>query len=286
LAVTAVVIVVFGAVIGTISGSVAARQLTVRLDRVSDAASAWGAGDFSAAVADRSEDELGQLGRRLNRMVEQLADLIRAREQLSVVDERNRLARDLHDSVKQQAFAVSMHLGSARELWERDPGTARERLDAAYEIARQSQQELTAIIQTLRPIELADATFERALRDHLAQWQTRTGIVVDAQIAADAPLPHPVEDALFRVAQEALTNVARQSRASRVRVGFARGGDSAMLEIADDGTGFEVRRTRPGMGMQSMRERMESLGGTFALGSDAGGTRIDVRLPLKETGGM
>lgn len=152
LATTALAFVVAGAIVGTIAGYVAARPLTRRLDRMSAAAAAWGSGDFSASVADPSEDELGQLGRRLDRMAEQLADLISTRARLSAVDERNRLARDLHDSVKQQAFAVSMHLGSARAVWDRDPTAARKQLEAAYEIARQSQQELSSIIQTLRPI--------------------------------------------------------------------------------------------------------------------------------------
>ena len=274
--------ILFGAVIATISGYLAARILVVRFDRMSVAAAAWGEGDFTAAVADSAEDEIGQLGRRLDPMAEQLADLIRARQQLSVVAERNRLARDLHDSVKQQAFAVSMHLGTARELLARYPAGARLRLDASYDIARQSQQELTAIIQTLRPTELADATFDRALDEYLGQWQARTGISAQAKIAGPAPLPHPVEDALFRVAQEALTNVARHSRASRVEVSFGRDTGAVHLDIVDDGIGFEVRRPERGVGLQSMRERVEALGGTFGLVSGGGGTHVSVRIPLAE----
>jgi signal transduction histidine kinase len=275
---TAVAIILFGAVIGTISGYLAARTLVIRFSRMSAAAAAWGAGDFSAAVSDAAEDEIGQLGRRLDRMAEQLAEVIRAREQLSVVDERNRLARDLHDSVKQQAFAVSLHLGSARELFDRDPASARLQLDAAYEIARQSQRELTAIIQTLRPTELADASLGSAIDRYVAEWRVRTGIATSTEVAPDAELSHAVEDALFRVVQEALTNVARHSRASHVSVGFVREGNAWSLSIVDDGTGFDARRGRPGVGLQSMRERVEAIGGTFAVASSPTGTRILVRV--------
>jgi NarL family two-component system sensor histidine kinase LiaS len=278
LALTAIAIILFGAVIATISGYLAARTLVVRFDKMSAAAAAWGSGDFSVVVADAAEDEIGQLGRRLDRMAEQLADLIRAREQLSVVDERNRLARDLHDGIKQQAFAVSLHLGTARELFDRDPAGARLRVDAAYEIARQSQQELTTIIQTLRPTELTDATLDRAIQRYVAEWQDRTEIAVSAEIAPNVELPHAVEDALFRVLQEALTNVARHSRATRVSVSFVRDDNAWSLEVVDDGTGFNPRRGRPGVGLQSMRERVESLGGTFVVASGTDGTRISVRI--------
>ncbi len=281
---TAVAIILFGAVIGTVSGYLAARSLVVRFDRMSAAAAAWGTGDFTAAVGDGGEDEIGQLGRRLDRMAEQLASLIRTREQLSVVDERNRLARDLHDSVKQQAFAVSLHLGTARELFERDPAGARHRLDAAYAIARKTQRELTTIIQTLRPTELADSTLRHALDQYVAEWRSRTGIAASAAIVADAEFPHAVEDALFRVAQEALTNVARHSRATTVAVSLARDGDGWSLQIADDGTGFDTRRGRPGVGLQSMRERIETIGGRFALVSDRDGTRISVHIQGSEPG--
>ena len=281
---TAVVIILFGAVIGTVSGYLAARSLVVRFDRMSAAAAAWGTGDFTAAVADGAEDEIGQLGRRLDRMAEQLASLIRTREQLSVVDERNRLARDLHDSVKQQAFAVSLHLGTARELFERDPAGARQRLDAAYEIARENQRELTTIIQTLRPVELADTTLPHALEHYVAEWRTRTGIAASTAIAPDAVFPNAVEDALFRVAQEALTTVARHSRATTVAVSLARDGDGWSLQIADDGTGFDTRHGRPGVGLQSMRERIETIGGRFAVASDQDGTRISVHIQGAELG--
>jgi len=286
LGLTALGLVVFGAVIGTISGYVAARQLTVRFDGMSAAAAAWGSGDFSAAIADPAEDEIALLGRRLNLMAEQLTDLIHAREQLSVVDERNRLARDLHDSVKQQAFAVSMHLATAREVYERNPSDARRHLDAAYAIARQSQQELTTIIQTLRPTELTQASFDRALDRYVAEWRAQTGIAASTKIPPEVVLPDPIEDGLFRIAQEALTNVARHSRATRVSVTLRRDAGAWLLDVVDDGAGFDLRRARRGVGLHSMRERAAALGGTCDVTSSPQGTRVSVRFPDAKPEGL
>ena len=98
-------------VVGTLFGFFTARGLTRRLHNVSEATDHWSRGDFSAFIQERSNDEVGQLARRLNRMAEQLQNLLHTRQELAALDERNRLARDLHDSVKQQVFATAMQLG-------------------------------------------------------------------------------------------------------------------------------------------------------------------------------
>ena len=270
--------------IGTVFGFFTARGLTRRLARMSTTAAAWGAGDFSPVIKDRSQDEIGQLSRRLNRMAAQLHELIETRQQLSVVDERNRLARDLHDSVKQHVFAISMNLGAARALWDQDPAAARQRLDAAFELARQSQQELTTIIQTLRPVELEGKGVRQALREYLARWQEQSRIATSYETEGDGQLPLRVEDALFRVTQEALANVARHSRAPAVRVALRSRPGEVELEVSDSGQGFDQQRRATGVGLQSMRERVEAVGGTLAVTSGAGGTTLLARVPLPDEG--
>jgi NarL family two-component system sensor histidine kinase LiaS len=280
LGVSAALFVIGAGLIGTVFGYFTARGLTRRLGRMSTAATAWGAGDFSGAIKDSSPDEIGQLARQLNRMAEQLEGVIETRQQLSVVDERNRLARDLHDSVKQQTFAISMNLGAARSLWERNPDAARARVDAAYELARQSQQELAAIIQTLRPVELEHGGIRQALCQLVERWQRQSGVQARCEVEGAADPPREVEDALFRVAQEALANVARHSRATAALVRIVLAPDAAELHIHDNGQGFDARRVRLGVGMQSMRERIEALGGVFGIESDADGTTVFARVPF------
>jgi NarL family two-component system sensor histidine kinase LiaS len=280
LGVSALVFTALAGLVGTVFGFFAARGLTRRLGRMSTAATAWGAGDFERRIKDSSLDEIGQLARQLNRMAEQLEELIATRQQLSVADERNRLARDLHDSVKQQAFAISMNLGAARALLERNPHTARERIDAAYEIARQSQQELAAIIQTLRPVQLEEGGLREALAEYVSRWQAQTGLSAHFEVTGESDPPREVEDALFRVAQEALANVARHSRASIANVRVTLGTDAAELHVEDNGRGFDPRRAPAGVGLHSMRERIEALGGAFTIASNDDGTRLTARVPL------
>lgn len=268
--------------LGTVFGFWTARGLTRRLKRVTAATAAWGQGDFSTTIEDRSRDEIGQMSRQLNRMAGELEELIEARQQLSAADERNRLARDLHDSVKQQVFAISMNLGAARALLDGQPEAARGRLDTAYELARQSQQELSTIIQTLRPIQLEDAGLVEALTAYTARWQAQSGIAVEFEARGNGVLPTDLEDAFFRVAQEALSNVARHSGASRAHVTLTLTGQQATLEVQDDGRGFAGDAAQ-GVGLSSMRERIAASGGTLDIVSNQAGTRVTASAPMTRT---
>src|SRR5205807_4599506 len=127
---------------------------TRRLKNLTAAASRWSRGDFSTPAEDTSEDELGQVTQQLNLMAEQVQNLLQARQKLATLEERNRLARDLHDSVKQQVFAVAMQIGATRLLIQRDTAAAEVRLNEAQKLVRQAQQELTSLIRELRPVAL------------------------------------------------------------------------------------------------------------------------------------
>lgn len=267
--------------IGLIFGFVISRGLTRRLRRITRAADAWSRGDFTAAARDPSGDELGQLARDLDRMADQVRSLLEARQQLAVVEERNRLARDLHDSVKQQLFAVGMQVAAADELAERDPTEARSHLAAAHQLIGQAKQELNVLIQELRPAALGDRGLVPALRELCADWSHSSGIAATVRAQGEQPAPLDVEQALFRVAQEALSNVARHSGATSVDVRVAWEAGMLALAIADNGHGFDTApREGKGVGLGSMTERVEALGGTLLVSSGAKGTRIEARAPL------
>ena len=118
------IITAFAGLLGMVFGSLTARGLAERLKRVLVSTQAWSRGDFSVFVNDPTGDELGQMAHGLNIMAAKLENLLEERRKLSIVDERNRLARDLHDSVKQQAFAASAQLGAARTHFGSDPAEA------------------------------------------------------------------------------------------------------------------------------------------------------------------
>ncbi len=266
----------FSAIPGAIFGFVTSRGLTRRLKRLSQAADTWSQGDFSVAANDTSGDELGQMTRRFNTMAEQLQNLIETRQQLATLEERNRLARDLHDSVKQQIFAISMQVGAVKVLLGRDVTAARKRLDETELLVRQAQQELTTLIKELRPAALEGKGLVEALRDLMTQWMQQTGIIAKFQVEGQQTLPLVVEEALFRVAQEALSNVARHTHATLVHMKLVVSGDTVTLTLEDNGQGFDAtQRDGQGVGLHSMQERMKALGGDVRVESSPGkGTQV------------
>ncbi len=267
--------------LGTITGVLISRGITRRLQRMTVAAAAWSQGEFQVAVRDPSRDELGQLAQDLNRMAEQLKTLLATRQELAVVMERNRLARELHDSVKQHVFANALLIHSARKVFARDPDKAQAYLAEAEELAGQAQQELIDLIRALRPAALADKGLVEVLEDYTADWSRRMGIAVDMRVQGARTTPLDIEEALFRMTQEALANAARHSNAGQVEIRLAWTDEQICLTIQDDGKGFAAQRAEgKGMGLVTMRERVEALRGTLVIASSASGTRIEASIPL------
>jgi NarL family two-component system sensor histidine kinase LiaS len=282
---SALILTIGAGFVGTLFGFLVAHGFVRRLGALARATAAWGRGDFAPAVHDTSADEIGQLGRHLNLMAEQIQNLLQARQELATLEERNRLARDLHDSVKQQVFATTMTLGAAEALWERDPEAAREKVAQALALCRQAQQELSGLIHELRPVALEDKGLATALREYVEDWSRQTGIEASTDVNGQRTLPLEVEQALFRVAQEALANVAKHSHAGRVQVSLSHPGDDVVLQVSDDGHGFAPSSAiGRGMGLHSMRERVAALGGELEVDSKPGeGTRLAVRCGIGPT---
>jgi signal transduction histidine kinase len=265
---------------GTVFGSLTARDLVRRLQEMSQSTSAWSRGDFGVHVEDPAGDELGRLAGELNQMAQQLEHLLDRRQELSIIEERNRLARDLHDSAKQQAFAASAQLAAARTLWSQNPEIAEAHLREAENLVDQVRQELTYLIQELRPSAFTEVSLGTALHDYALDWSNQTGITVTTRIHCDQDIPVESEHLLFRIAQEALANVARHSQAHHVELTLERKGSSATLTISDDGRGFDPEDRTPGLGLRSMRERAEMLGGQLIITSQPSlGTQVFVICP-------
>lgn len=274
------IMLVVGVVVGALFGFLIARGLTRRLRVLSESADAWSAGNFQVLAKDNSGDELSRLAGHLNHMAIQLQNLLQTRQELAGLEERNRLARDLHDSVKQQVFATAMQVGAARTLIDRNPNQAREHLQEAEQLVKQAQQELTTLILELRPAALEGKGLAKALKNYVADWSRQTKITVDIRVSGERPLPLSTEQTLFRVAQEALANIARHSRATTIELYLGWELDGLRLVISDNGYGFNVSQVNgKGVGLQSMRERIEMLGGQFVVKSQIGiGTQVIAQL--------
>jgi signal transduction histidine kinase len=201
----------------------------------------------------------------------------RSRE-VSVLEERARLARELHDAVSQRLFSIRLHARAAQELVAQDPARAVAELGTIAELGAQAHGELRAVIDGLAPPEL-DGLAESLRRYALLAGRAH-GIAVRLT-AADVPELDPrVQAAAFRVAQEALHNALRHSGASEISLTLSRSRRRVVLEVCDDGAGFDPGLAPAGLGLASMRERAAAVGGVLRVTSAPGaGTRVRLAVP-------
>ena len=267
---------------GTIYGSVSARGLSTRLDRLSEGTHAWSQGDFSQRVEDTSGDEIGQLAYNLNQMAQELESLLDTRQELAQIEERNRMARDLHDSVKQQAFAASAQISTARKLLAQNSNKAIENIEEAERLTNALRKELTNMIQDLRSPALEGKGLVGALQDYSDNWTRQNKIELELRLQGERPLPLGIEQTVFRIVQEGLANVARHSKANKVEIELVYTSQELTCMIRDNGCGFDLAQASLGFGIRSMQERARALGGQLDLESTAGeGTTIRFALNFK-----
>jgi PAS domain S-box-containing protein len=199
----------------------------------------------------------------------------------AALEERQRLARELHDSVSQALYGIALGVETARELLPDDPERAAEPLDYATTLAQAGMTEMRALIFELRPESLEKEGLVAALEKQAAAVQARHGIRVEAELDREPEASLEVKEALYRVAQEALHNTVKHARAANVKLKLEELPEGFTLGIFDDGVGFDARSDFPGhLGLKSMRERATRLGGTLEVTSEPGhGVRILAQVP-------
>jgi signal transduction histidine kinase len=223
-------------------------------------------GHLTALALDHAE-LVRELERREAERVRLLRKWLGAQE-----EERRRVGQALHDEVGGILTGALLAL----RLAEKDPG----QLEELRRVLGQALEEVRRLSRELRPAALDDLGLERALERHLREFTARTGLRLHTRL--DPPsLDRSAQIALFRIVQEALTNVARHARARSVSVRLEPEGSWLVLEVHDDGQGFDPARVRGSLGLAGMRERAEQLAGRFRLDTAPGrGTRIRVEVPL------
>jgi signal transduction histidine kinase len=237
---------------------------------------------FSSADRRLLDDLARQSGIAAN-AVRLSEDLQRSRERLLLAreEERRRLARELHDSVSQALYGISLGAHAARTALEREPGEVTEPLDYVLMLAEAALAEMRALIFELRPESLETEGLVSALSKQAAATQARHELVVSTELCDEPELPLHIKQELYRIAQEAMHNTVKHARAREVMLRLEQADDEVWLEVRDDGIGFDTSASFPGhLGLRSMRERVANLGGTFKIESPPGsGTRICVRVP-------
>ncbi len=224
----------------------------------------------------------------LQSLVNQLAVAIenarlyeRAR-QLAALEERQKLARELHDSVSQALYGIALGARTARALLERDPTRLSDPLDYVLALAEAGLAEMRALIFELRPESLRTEGLVAALTKQADSLRARHRLDVRVQFGPEPAASLEVKEALYRIGQEALHNIAKHARAARVDLVLSVDPAGLRLEVRDDGIGFDPGAVFPGhLGLKSMRERAERLGGRWAVESaPRQGTRLQVEIPL------
>ena len=199
-------------------------------------------------------------------------------------EERSRLARELHDSIKQQIFSISVSAAAAQTRLGADTSGAMGAIGDVRRSAHEAQVEMQALLQQLRPAPLVNASLVEALRTQCEALGYRSGARVrfDAdKMPDDDRLPLGTQESLFRITQEVLANVARHARAEHVDVALRHDASALTLTLHDDGQGFDPARTPGGMGLENVNQRAEALGGSVLVTSmPGGGTTVLVRVPL------
>jgi signal transduction histidine kinase len=241
-------------------------------------------GAFAAAVvrADTARRESQALLAELQEAHRQLQDYSLRAEEMAIVEERNRLAREMHDTLGHRLTVAAVQLEGAQRLCTQDHERAAGMIGTVREQIREALGELRSTVATLRtPVE-ADLQLRSALRRLVTNFEAATGLTVNRLLPEELPsLSDSQRLALYRAAQEALTNIQRHARASQAWLVLTASEDAITLLVSDDGQGMSVRGESPGYGLRGLRERMAQLDGELHVEPrPGGGTQLSARLPL------
>jgi signal transduction histidine kinase len=231
-------------------------------------------GQLASALRQRAELARSR-ERELRLLYEQAQELVS-------LQERQRLARELHDSVSQALYAIGLGAHTAREAIASDSEQALASIDYVLALAEAGLAEMRALIFELRPESLEIEGLVAALTKQVAVLRTRYKLNVEADLGEEPDLSMEMKHALYRIAQEALHNIVKHARASVVVLRLARQANEIILQVRDNGRGFDQAGHFPGhLGLRSMHERVSKMGGTLTIESVPGqGTCVGVRMPI------
>ncbi|WP_248929240.1 sensor histidine kinase [Paenibacillus hamazuiensis] len=290
-----VLIVGLGLVPGYIFGS----RLKRRVQQLAESVYLFERGDFTYRVPDSlvsGRDEMGVMGGRLNRMAERIEQQVASLQKLAaektelagqlqqsaVLEERQRIARDLHDAVSQQLFAISMMTSAIRESEDLNTDKVRKRIEMVQSSAGEAQKEMRALLMQLRPAALDGKNLKDGIEELLRQLANKHDIAVHGELEDIPEISKGISDNLFRMLQESLSNVIRHSGASAVTVRLRQVGRHIHMTVADNGVGFDTEEAgAASYGMKTLQERADEIGGTVSVASSPGkGTQIHVKVPV------
>ncbi|MDJ0568867.1 MAG: sensor histidine kinase [Pleurocapsa sp. MO_192.B19] len=200
-------------------------------------------------------------------------------EELATVQERNRIARDIHDSLGHALTSLNIQMQTAVKLWEREPVQARSFLAQAQELGKTAMQEVRTSISTLREDAKDEKPLEARIETLVDDFRRGTGLAICSNISCCGLVSQAVAKTIYRIVQEALTNIFKYSQATEVQIYLKTTQEWVYLTVEDNGKGFDPNQNRSGFGLQGMQERVAAVNGQFRLKTSPGkGCRIEVQI--------
>jgi signal transduction histidine kinase len=202
-------------------------------------------------------------------------------ENQATLEERNRIAREIHDSLGHSLTALNLQLETALKLWQSNPNKAETFLATAKELGSKALNDVRQSVSTMRSNPLQEQSLERAIASLAESFHRSNGILPIYQINLEYPLPPEINTAIYRITQESLTNISKYAYATEVKLELVTARGNLRLIIQDNGRGFDLGQNTTGFGLHSMRDRTLALGGEFNINSAPGsGCKITVNIPL------
>lgn len=289
-----IVMVVIGVWFGNKTGSEISSRMT-------DLLAGFGLlqnGKYTSYLPVQTEDEMGLLENGLNelaeqmnvqmkslqRLVDQNVTMIKQAEQAAMTEERHKIARELHDAVSQQLFAMSMLSSAAERVAISEPEKAVPLIQKMSVLSVKTLNEMRALLLHLRPMDLQNKTLIVAINELIEELQTRTDISFKLYFPRDCCLSQGSEEHVYRIVQEVLANCLRHAEATSVKIVGKILGTQFVLSIKDDGIGFDTaQKKQTSYGLLTIRERCEEVGGTARLLARKGeGTEWTFQIPCKQ----
>lgn len=221
----------------------------------------------------------------LDQAHEQLQQYAQQVEDLAAIQERNRIARDIHDSLGHVLTSLNIQLSTAVKLWSVDSTKVQPFLAQAQQLGTAAMKEVRRSVSTLRQDSADDFPLEAKLDALVENVQAGTGLAIHANYNCCAPLPPQITKTIYRLVQEALTNTSKHAQATEVQIQLHTTQDQIYLTVVDNGKGFDLNQNRAGFGLQGMEERIAAVKGRFQIETKPGaGCRLTVEIPLSKKG--
>lgn len=264
----------------------------------------WEKGNQTGTVPKLGEDEIGRLAEQMERIGKRWEEQVGSLQRLSthnaqlaeqarisaIVEERQRLARELHDAVSQQLFAISMTATAVGRTMDKDFEKARRQVELIEEMASVAQSEMRALLLHLRPVYLEGKELSQGLLDLVQELKTKVPMDLVLEMDENLTLGKGIENHLFRIIQEAMSNTLRHAKADKMEIKIYRRGEILKVTLRDNGIGFELDdKKQTSYGLSTMQERVHEVGGSIQFITAVGkGTRIEISIPLMsdEMGGL